>query len=167
MFGRLLERSPVYALPSFIQEHVHATSLNHICFSSSGENVPSDVARTTFVARSFVNAASVLLPFDSVPYRYGKSGSVLQRKKTGRAFLSFMGNSVWRVTHSGKRGRKGSEKGRGKRFNERFPQNLILCPSALEVEGEDEPGHEIAAADHNKKRKRSNPVPVSHRNTPY
>lgn len=47
----------------------------------------------------------------------------------------------------GKRGRKGSEKGRGKRFNERFPQNLILCPSALEVEGEDEPGHEIAAAD--------------------
>ena len=47
----------------------------------------------------------------------------------------------------GKRGRKGSEKGRGKRFNERFPKNLILCPSALEVEGEDEPGHEIAAAD--------------------
>ena len=47
----------------------------------------------------------------------------------------------------GKRGRKGSEKGRGKRFNERFPKNLMLCPSALEVEGEDEPGHEIAAAD--------------------
>ena len=102
MFGRLLERSPVYALPCFIQEHVHATSLNHICFSSSGENVPSDVARTTFVARSFVNAAGVLLPFDSAPSRYGKSGSVLQRKKTGGAFLSFMGNSVWRVTRSGR-----------------------------------------------------------------
>ena len=69
MFGRLLERSPVYALPCFIQEHVHATSLNHICFSSSGENVPSEVARTTFVARSFVNAAGVLLPFDSAPCR--------------------------------------------------------------------------------------------------
>lgn len=76
MFGRLLERSPVYALPCFIQEHIHATSLNHICFSSSDENVPSDVARTTFVARSFVNAGVLLLPFDSAPSRYGKSGSV-------------------------------------------------------------------------------------------
>ena len=91
MFGRLLERSPVYALPCFIQEHIHATSLNHICFSSSDENVPSDDARTTFVARSFVNAGVLLLPFDSAPSRYGKSGSVLQRKKTGGAFLSFMG----------------------------------------------------------------------------
>ena len=108
MFGRLLERSPVYALPCFIQEHVHATSLNHICFSSSGENVPSEVARTTFVARSFVNAAGVLGP---VPVRKVRLRAA--KKKDRRGIPVFYGKLCMEGNAFGKRGRKGSEKGRG------------------------------------------------------